>query len=391
MSGDSFESFIMLVFECIYDIYYEILKAFSVQVGNGGIVMIKVDLVAPNLSGKGGTETVLTDVLSSDAILSEFDFSLVLLDNPKSKNWLKSISRKILVNIRTKNNRFFWLLSYLIKTRADIVVVLGPRLAFFSRMIKIAFRKKYKIVTWIHFSLLHQNIMNSSYVKFADYHLAISSQMVDQFEKLGVDRSKIFVIYNPVKKPKKIRDYKRSMKNELYITYIGRVMLDGQKNLRLLISSIKKLSKNYSGKIIIDLWGDGEVTKLKNYIKLMGFDKKVKFNWHGWVENPWNEIEVIDMLVLTSTFEGFGMVLTEAISRGIPVVATDYPVGARDIIVPGVNGELCEYSEDSIVVAILKISRKKADGEQIKATMKKFSFDSFENKFIYSLKEVANN
>ncbi|MFM9597205.1 hypothetical protein ACKI1O_48585, partial [Streptomyces scabiei] len=94
------------------------------------------------------TETVLTDVLSSDAILSEFDFSLVLLDNPKSKNWLKSISRKILVNIRTKNNRFFWLLSYLIKTRADIVVVLGPRLAFFSRMIKIAFRKKYKIVTW---------------------------------------------------------------------------------------------------------------------------------------------------------------------------------------------------------------------------------------------------
>ncbi len=48
----------------------------------------------------------------------------------------------------------------------------------------------------------------------------------------------------------------------------------------------------------------------------------------------------VTALLLTSAFEGFPMTLLEAMSYGIPCISSDCMSGPRDMIKPGLNGEL---------------------------------------------------
>ena len=46
------------------------------------------------------------------------------------------------------------------------------------------------------------------------------------------------------------------------------------------------------------------------------------------------------LIVMTSNYEGFGMVLVEAMSRGVPAISFDCVCGPSDIISHGKNGIL---------------------------------------------------
>lgn len=100
-----------------------------------------------------------------------------------------------------------------------------------------------------------------------------------------------------------------------------------------------------AAKIVFDLvkdwswhiYGDGpELRHLQQLIEESGLSDKVYL--HGYEIDKDIIYKDKGLFVLTSDFEGFGMVLVEALSYSIPVIAYDVKFGPREIIEEGING-----------------------------------------------------
>lgn len=64
-----------------------------------------------------------------------------------------------------------------------------------------------------------------------------------------------------------------------------------------------------------------------------------RIEWPGWLNDTTAFFQQIDLFCLPSRNEPFGIVITEAMQAGLPVIATDTK-GPRDIVIPGETGWL---------------------------------------------------
>lgn len=92
------------------------------------------------------------------------------------------------------------------------------------------------------------------------------------------------------------------------------------------------------------LVGEGALrSRIVNLAKRLGIESKVEYA--GRVENVGHEYRMADVYASSSRHEGFGLAIAEALANGLPVVATDCPVGPGEIVRDGVDGFLVDNED----------------------------------------------
>jgi glycosyltransferase involved in cell wall biosynthesis len=102
----------------------------------------------------------------------------------------------------------------------------------------------------------------------------------------------------------------------------------------------------------LKLYGSGEQRDaLAALITELGLGKNVTLM--GPVAPLEPELAKASLLAVTSSMESFGMTIVEGMRAGLPVVATDCPLGPREIVRDGVNGLLVPPRDTGAIAAAL--------------------------------------
>lgn len=152
----------------------------------------------------------------------------------------------------------------------------------------------------------------------------------------------------------------RSLSNVSATRVIAVGRLDYQKGFDRLILAWEQVQKrNEFASWQLDIYGQGEWQGyLQGMINEKGLSTSVCINKPS--STIWEEYSRSSLLVMSSNYEGFGMVLVEAMACGVPVVSFDCPCGPKDIIDDGVNGLLVKNGDiDGLAEAMMRIMRDK--------------------------------
>jgi len=177
-------------------------------------------------------------------------------------------------------------------------------------------------------------------------------------------------------------DDRFSTLNQKTVINIGRLTRDKRQDLLLNIWKI--ISVNHPD-WKLQLIGKGELKEqLEKMIKEYNLQNSVE------IIDPIKNVEDLflnsSIFAFTSKYEGFGMVLAEAMAYGVPCISFDISSGPRDIIENNIDGFLIEDNniEDYICkldFMIINYEKRKEMGKNAKQNIQKFLDTKIEEKW----------
>lgn len=241
-----------------------------------------------------------------------YDFFSLLTDM-KMFNAIKEITSGILVTTRPSFNIFAS------KYRNKGVYIIGQE--------------------HLNFAIYPERMKNSilKHYKNLDYLATLTNDDTEDYKRLLEANSKKVKVKKITNSIPKLQGVTSSLESK---TIIAAGRLAPQKGFDLLIEAFKIVHPKFPD-WKLRIYGYG---REKNNLQAMIEDNKL-YN-HAILMGPTQHIETellnASIYALSSRFEGFGMVIVEAMQCGVPVVSFDCPKGPSEIISNNVDGILVE-------------------------------------------------
>lgn len=340
---------------------------------------LKIVYLTPALYMAGGVERVLT--LKANYFAEHFGYDITIIltegcdkplfyklsDKIKVINlnigfeelWTCSFVKKIFVYL--KKQRLFKkaLTKELMRLRPDITISLLRREINFLNDIKDGSRKIGELhvnrVNYRNFEANDSNCVKSLFAKFWMRSLVSNLKKLDRFVVLTEeDKSAWPELQNicVIPDPLSFSPTQHSLLTEKRVIAVGRYVY--QKGFDLLLQAWTIIEKQFSDWELV-VFGDGNREPYEHQMKELGIDRN-RCHLNGPTADIQKEYVNSSIFAFSSRFEGFGMVLVEAMACGLPVVSFACPCGPKDIVRDGEDGFLVENGNvDDLAQQLIKL------------------------------------
>lgn len=366
-------------------------------------VMKKLLIVMNNLDG-GGAEKLLIKLLEK-LNKNKYDITLFLLNNEgiylKELKKIRKIKFSYLTNEINKEEKFYKLKKIIHKLK-KLYFCLFPNDIFRKKLgenrydIGIAYLEGVttlflsnlktckKKIAWVHTDLKKHRILNKYLEKRAykkiDNIVCVSNDSKFSMKKLYPElNEKIEVIYNPVDKEEIIYNANKEKinifnKEKINLISIGRLIkAKGYDILLQAHNSLVKEGLDYNLYIL----GEGkERKKMEKYIEEHNLEENTFIL--GFKKNPYPYLKEADIFISSSRYEGYSLVVAEALCLGKPIIATK-STGPCELLENGKYGILSEIEN---VLDLKKKMKELVVNEKIR---KEYSILSNERSKIFDI------
>ncbi|HFJ9475914.1 TPA: glycosyltransferase [Bacillus cereus] len=324
----------------------------------------KILFVLPSLQG-GGAEKVVLNVIEK---LDKNKYEPILFLFVKDGAYLDKVPKGTSIRYALeKGNRFtrkpLKVLKKMIKESKEVDLIVSSlelTTTYISIIAGVIANKP--TIGWVHIDLdefkvakkLSHRILLKSLYPLLSGVIAVSNGVKESVEKIVPSlKGKTEVVYNPlpVQEIQNMGSEKIPFGSETpMVLAAGR--LTYQKSFDFLVRCHARLIKQGVIHNLVILGEGEEKTNLQNLIKQLDVEDTVFLM--GFQKNPYSWIEKADIFVLSSRFEGFGMVIAEAMALGVPIVSTDCPSGPAELLDNGKYGMLVESQNEEKMCEAIK-------------------------------------
>ena len=198
--------------------------------------------------------------------------------------------------------------------------------------------------------------------------LPVSHFAADFFKRLGVDDQAIYPFGYFRSEPPLMNSKEVSSDNKIKVVFVGRLIR--LKGIDILLEAMLPLFERHNN-LFMTVIGDGELLNpLQEQLKVYGMTDRVNFEGVLPTDKVQERLMQADLVVTPSRGDGWGLVVNEAFSVGVPVIVSDR-CGAADLVRDGINGYIFRSEDvEDLRECLSKFIEKRADWPYLQAAAK---------------------